>query len=107
MSTIALEPTWTGPAWATEHTETDGGLRWTRSPATSVTTDDDGPRAPGEPVKVEAAVCDFLTIIGPSVQIERQDVQVFVDDTLLDLDGARNLIAALTELVEAVEEGTR
>ena len=25
----------------------------------------------------------------------------------LDLDGARNLFAALTELVEAVEEGTR
>jgi len=27
--------------------------------------------------------------------------------TELDLDGARDLIAALTELVEAVEEGTR
>ncbi len=93
-TTIADLPTWTGPAWATEHVETNGGIRWTRRP-TTVVTDCPQPITPeGEPVSVAA------------VLVERQPVQVIIDGREFDLDGARALIAALTELVEAVE-GTR
>ncbi len=113
-TTIALDlPTWTGPAWATEHTETDGGIRWTRRP----TTADTGypqlgalggvPQLSGEQISVEVAGYDFLEVVGAAVLVERQPVQVIIDGREFDLDGARNLIAALGELVEAVEEGTR
>ena len=99
-------PTWAGPAWQTKASETNAGIRWSRCATTTVTTDADEPALPGSPANVEAAVYDFLTTIGPSVLVERQPVQVFVNGIVLDLDGARDLIAALTELVEAVEEGT-
>jgi len=99
--------TWTGPAWATHEEEVHGGIRWTRRPTTAVAAADEGPSSPGDPFKVEAAVYDFLTVIGPSVLVERQPVQIFVDGIVLDLNGARDLITALTEVVEAVEEGTR
>ena len=62
-TTIADLPTWTGPAWATEHVETNGGIRWTRRP-TTVVTDCPQPITPeGEPVSVAA------------VLVERQPVQ--------------------------------
>ncbi len=107
MSTIALDlPTWTGPAWATEHTEAEAGIRWTRR-ATTAVNDCPEPSTPeGEPVNVEVAGYDFLQVVGSAVLLDRAPVQFFVDGVLLDLDGARNLIAALTELVEAVQEGT-
>lgn len=108
MSTIALDlPTWIGPAWATEHTETDGGLRWERQATTAVASEPERLGTPGDPVPVTAAAYDFLEVVSPAVLVERQPVQVSVGALVLDLDGARNLIAALTELVEGVEEGTR
>jgi hypothetical protein len=107
-TSIALDlPTWTGPAWATEHTEAEAGIRWTRR-ATTAVNDCPEPSTPeGEPVNVEVAGYDFLQVVGSAVLLDRAPVQFFVDGVLLDLNGARNLIAALTELVEAVEEGQR
>lgn len=58
--------TWTGPAWATDEEEVHGGgIRWTRRPTTAVAAADEGPSSPGDLFKVEAAVYDFLTVIGP------------------------------------------
>jgi len=107
MSTIALNlPTWDGPAWATKHNETNAGIRWTRRPTTAV-NDCPQPITPeGEPVSVEVVGYDFLEVVGAAVLVDRQPVQVIIDGREFDLDGARNLIAALAELVEAVEEGT-
>jgi len=106
-SSIALDlPTWTGPTWATDHKDTDAGVRWERRATTTVTTAAGGPALPGEPVNVEAETYDFVSIVDSSVIVERQPVQIFVKGIVLDLDGARDLIAALTELVGAVE-GTR
>ncbi len=100
--------TWTGPAWAIEHsTLPEGGIRWIRR-ATTAVSDYPQPITPvGEPISVEAVGYDFLDVVGSAVLVERQPVQYLVSGRVLNLDGARNLIAALTELVEAVEEGTR
>ncbi len=71
---------------------------WTRQPPPS--------DAPGKPLTVEAAAFDFVEATA-LVLVQRQPVEVIIGGRELSLDGARNLIAALTELVEAVEEGTR
>jgi hypothetical protein len=114
MSTIALNlPTWTGPAWADWQSEAIGGIRWVRRATTAVTEYPD-PDTPGKPVTVEVAAFDFVDAVdGPEatgkprgVYVERQPVQFLLGGLPFDLEGARNLIAALTELVEAVEEGT-
>jgi hypothetical protein len=107
-TSIALDlPTWTGPAWATEHEPSDAGMRWGRRAATAVTQHPEPIRPEGAPIRVEAVAFDHLEVVVSAVLVEREQAEVFVGGLLLDLDGARNLIAALTELVEAVEEGTR
>jgi hypothetical protein len=89
------------------------GVRWTRRPTTSVTGYPQlgalggVPTLSGEPVSVEVVGYDFLEVVGAAVLVDRQPVQVIIDGRELDLDGARNLIAPLGELIEAVEEGTR
>jgi len=98
--------TWTGPTWATDHKDTDAGVRWARRATTTVTTAAGGPALPGEPVNVEAETYDFLSIVDNSVIVERQPVQIFVGGEAFDIPGAHDLIAALTELLEAVKDGT-
>ena len=109
MTTTSADlPTWTGPAWATWQTEAIGGIRWVRRATTAVTEYPD-PDAPGRPVTVEVAAFDFVDgVEGPEatanthrVLVERQSVQFLVGSRqfAFDLDGARDLIAALSERV--------
>jgi len=106
-TSIALDlPTWTGPTWATDHRDTDAGIRWERRATTTVTTAAGGPALPGEPVNVEAEAYDFLSIVDNSVIVERHPVLIFVGGDAFDIPGAHDLIAALTELLEAVKDGT-
>ncbi len=104
-TTTAEHPTWTGPTWATDHKDTEAGIRWARRATTTVTTATDG-AVLGEPVNVEAETYDFLSIVDNSVIVERHPVQIFVGGDAFDIPGAHDLIAALTELVEAVKDGT-
>ena len=105
-------PTWTGPAWADWRTEAIGGIRWVRRATTAVARPPDPDEQAGEPVSVEGSAFDFVEEVeGPEVAghgprrvvVERNRVLFNVGGSELafDLEGARNLIAALTELVEA------
>jgi hypothetical protein len=117
-TTIALDlPTWTRPTWAERQEEQIAGVRWVRRPTTDVAEAPD-PEAPKRTVTVELAAWDWLEGEGIELRVDRTPVRVQVGrlgrrrregaeyPLLLDLDGALSLIAALTDLVEAAEEGT-
>ncbi len=57
------------------------------------------------PASIEMGT-NHLEVVSSAMLVDRQPVQVIIDGREFDLDGAHDLIAALTELVEAVEEGT-